>query len=116
MIKSLFLRMLSVMAIFIFTIILFAGVSHAVDTNIKVGKYRVGVNYSPFSACAVWLDAGNYLGRAVDTAEYLALSKEVFGLSVLDAIARIEAIEVTRLLTGQEEALCLEMVALDQQN
>lgn len=108
------LRLFSVLVVVAFTLVLFISVSHAVDTNLKVGKYRVGINYSPLSACAVWDTADGYISRAANEAEYLDLSSKVFGLSMDDTVVSLEKITATRKLTDQEKVLCNELIVLDK--
>lgn len=109
-------RRLSTLLVLLFTmtlVIVAFNVSHASDTNIKVGKYRVGINYSPLSACAVWVDSTGYIFRAVNASEYLSISNKVLGLDVNSAVTAVEKIAVTRELTEQERTLCVEVVKLD---
>ena len=105
-------RMLSTLFVIFFTLILLTA-AFALDSNVKIGKYRVGVNYSPLSACAVWPTPDGYLFRAANSTEYLKLSTSVFGLSVDDSVATLEKVAVTRPLTDQEKTLCNEIKALD---
>ena len=100
-------RRLSTLMVIIFTLVL-VSVAFAVDTNMKVGKYQVGINYSPLIACATWTDTSTNLSvyRAVNAVEYLALSKKVFGLSVDESTVELEKIAVTRTLTDVEKVFC----------
>ena len=108
-------RRLSTLFVFFFIMMFMVTVSYAVDTNIKIGKYRVGVNYSPLSACVVWIPVGEtkYVYRAVNTAEYLSVSSKVLGMAIDNAVINIEKIAVTRKLTEQELAFCIEVTKLD---
>ena len=108
-------RRLSTLFVLFFTLVLVITTCYAVDTNLKVGKYRVGVNYSPLSACAVWIATGEikYTYRAVNAAEYLSVSSKVSGMAVDNAIINIEKIAITRKLTEQETAFCIEVTKLD---
>lgn len=112
--KELLVRSLSTLFVIFFSIVLFISIAYAVDSNVKVGKYRVGVNYSPLKACAAWVDgSGNYVFRAVNATEYLKLSNDVFGLSVDEALAKLEKTTATRDLTIEETSLCIEVKDLD---
>ena len=106
-------RRLSTLMVIIFTLVL-VSVAFAVDTNMKVGKYQVVINYSPLIACATWTDTSTNLSvyRAVNAVEYLALSKKVFGLSVDESTVELEKIAVTRTLTDVEKVFCKDVATL----
>lgn len=111
---SVLARKLSTLFVIFFSIILFISVAYAVDSNVKMGKYRVGINYSPLMACAVWVNSsGSYNFRAVNNTEYLKLSGDVFGLSVDKALLELEKITSIRALTPDENAFCIEVKKLD---
>lgn len=112
-------RMYSTLTVIFFTLVLGIASVKAIDTNIKVGKYRVGINYSPLIACAVWPNEPSPTGsisynfRAANSKEYLQLSISVLGFSISDMVKEFEKVPSTRPLTDTEKVFCKEIAQSD---
>lgn len=132
------IRLYSTLAVVIVTLLLSMVSVKAIDTNIKVGKYRVGINYSPLIACAVWpsdlqVDTAIVLSpnstgstsgtlvnpvayynfRAANAKEYLNLSLSVIGKNKDEIISIFEKADSSRLLTQVEKDFCIKVAQTD---
>ena len=101
------LKVLSILFVFALTMTLSA-IAVASGTFFKIDKYSVGINYSPLSACAVWIDepTNTYIYRYANAEEYISISSAIFGLTAQQALSRIETQEATRELTAEELDFC----------